>query len=94
MCFSEALWLLLQIAPTSEEVDKAQHLLETFCSQIEVLYGENFNTTNYYCEITLLGKRYCSANIHILLHFVDSIRHLGPLWAHSAFPFEDIGRSI
>ena len=87
--FSEALWLLLQIAPTSEEVDEAQHLLETFGSQIEVLYGGNFNNKNYYCKITLLGKRYRSANIHILLHFADSVRHLGTLWAHSAFPFED-----
>ena len=70
-------------------MEEAQHLLETFCSQIEVLYGENFNNKNYYCEITLLGKRYRSANIHILLHFADSVRHLGLLWAHSALPFED-----
>ena len=24
----------------------------------------------------------------MLLHLLDSVRNLGPLWAHSAFPFE------
>jgi len=24
----------------------------------------------------------------MLLHLPDSVRNLGPLWAHSAFPFE------
>ena len=31
-----------------------------------------------------------TANIHQLLHFADSVRHLGPLWAHSTFPFENL----
>lgn len=35
------------------------------------------------------GERYYTANVHMLLHFADSVRNLGPLWAHSAFPFED-----
>ena len=28
------------------------------------------------------------ANVHGLLHLPDTVRHLGPLWAHSCFPFE------
>ena len=40
-----------------------------------------------YCYKT--GERYCTANVHMLRHFSDSVRHLGPLWCHSAFPFED-----
>lgn len=39
--------------------------------------------------INSLDERYLTANIHQLLHFADSVRSLGPLWAHSAFPFED-----
>ena len=35
-----------------------------------------------------VGERYYSANVHQLLHFCDSVRNLGPLWAHSTFPFE------
>lgn len=27
-------------------------------------------------------------NIHLLKHLVQSVRQLGPLWSHSAFPFE------
>ena len=35
---------------------------------------------------SLAGARYYTANVHQLLH---SVRLLGPLWAHSTFPFED-----
>ena len=33
-----------------------------------------------------LGERYYAANVH---NYADSVRNLGPLWAHSTFPFED-----
>ena len=39
--------------------------------------------------INPLDERYLMANIHPLHHFADSVQSLGPLWAHSAFPFED-----
>lgn len=29
-----------------------------------------------------------SANLHGLLHFPEVVSDLGPLWAHSCFPFE------
>ena len=28
-------------------------------------------------------------NIHNLLHLPDTVKRLGPLWAHSCFPFEN-----
>lgn len=34
------------------------------------------------------GERYMSANVHALLHLPDVVKKLGPLWAHSCFPFE------
>lgn len=37
----------------------------------------------------MLGERYCTANVHLLLHMAESVRQLGPLWCNSAFPFED-----
>ena len=35
------------------------------------------------------GERHYTAKVHLLLHFANSVRDLGPLWAHSAFPFDD-----
>ena len=35
-----------------------------------------------------VGDRYCTANVPMLLHFADAVRNLGPLYVHSAFPFE------
>lgn len=35
-----------------------------------------------------VGERNMSANIHILLHLPEVVEDLGPLWAHSCFPFE------
>lgn len=29
-----------------------------------------------------------SANLHGLLHLSDVVEDLGPLWAHSCFPYE------
>lgn len=36
------------------------------------------------------GERFCTLNIHQLLHFADAVHYLGPLWVHSTFPFEDM----
>lgn len=35
-----------------------------------------------------MGLRYQTANIHLLVHLVDDVRLLGPLWTHSCFHFE------
>jgi cell division FtsZ-interacting protein ZapD len=29
-----------------------------------------------------------TANVHELLHLPETVKKLGPLWAHSCFPFE------
>jgi hypothetical protein len=71
--FSNALWLMLQTSVTFEDVLLAEELLHNFCKEFGVLYGD----------------RYFTANVHMLLHFADCVRNLGPLWAHSTFPFED-----
>ena len=33
MLFSEAIWILLQTSPSSSQIDKAEELLDQFCSQ-------------------------------------------------------------
>ena len=35
------------------------------------------------------GQRHYTFNVHQLLHMADAVRNLGPLLAHSVFPFED-----
>lgn len=35
-----------------------------------------------------------SANVHALLHLPEVVRDLGPLWAHSCFPFENANGEI
>ena len=34
-------------------------------------------------------KKNMTMNIHSLLHLPQCVRNLGPLWAHSCFPFEN-----
>ncbi|XP_062247149.1 uncharacterized protein LOC133956257 [Platichthys flesus] len=38
---------------------------------------------------SLYGKEHMTFNVHSLLHLSKSVVHWGPLWAHSAFMFED-----
>ena len=42
-----------------------------------------------YLHVYHTGQRHYTFNVHQLLHIADAVRNLGPLWAHSAFPFED-----
>lgn len=47
-------------------------MLQNFVARAERLYGQACMTFN----------------VHLLLHLSNSVRNLGPLWAHSAFVFE------
>ena len=35
-----------------------------------------------------------TSNVHGLLHLPECVRNLGPLWAHSCFPFEEANRDL
>lgn len=50
----------------------AKKLLVDFCNNVKTLYGE----------------RFCSFNVHLLLHAADCVRNWGPLWSYSLFQFE------
>ncbi|XP_059477522.1 uncharacterized protein LOC132197926 [Neocloeon triangulifer] len=64
--------LLLQDEVSATDVEKAEKMLEIFTADTEKLYGT--------CEMTY--------DIHQLTHFGQSVRLWGPLWAHTAYPFE------
>ena len=41
------------------------------------------------CVPFIIGDQYMTANVHSLLHLPQVVQNLGPLWAHSCFPYED-----
>ncbi|XP_064460397.1 uncharacterized protein LOC135370543 [Ornithodoros turicata] len=69
---SEAVHILLREEIAEEDISHADEHLDTFVRRCVPLYGKSFMTFN----------------VHALLHFAESVRFLGPLWAHSAFVFE------
>lgn len=42
----------------------------------------------------LCGITNMTYNAHLLLHLVDTVKHWGPLWAHSMFPFESMNGKL
>lgn len=69
---SSAVYMLLQEKITNEDICTAETNLNKFADQFEELYGKH--------NVTI--------NLHLLRHLANSVRHNGPLWAHSAFAFE------
>ena len=73
LLLSEAIFILLLDSISETQLQLAERLLFHFCILFEGYYGLRFQT----------------ANFHLLLHLVDGVRTLGPLWTHSCFHFED-----
>lgn len=69
---SSAIFLLLKLKITTDEIDLAEQKLHKFVIDYEMLYGKH--------NVTM--------NIHLLHHIANSVRNLGPLWAQSTFAFE------
>lgn len=68
-----ALFLLLKEGITFQDINKADDLLLEFVVRFQLLYGEASMTFN----------------VHLLTHLTKSVKLWGPLWAHSAFVFEN-----
>ncbi len=58
---------------SQEDIDHAHEALELYVKSVQSLYGEDQMTYN----------------VHSLLHLTKSVENLGPLWAQSAFMFEN-----
>lgn len=73
-----AIFLLLQDTISSHDLNKSRKMLQKFCLQMEELYED----------------RYLTFNLHCLLHLVDKVKDLGPLWSHSCFFYEDLNGDL
>ena len=74
----EAVFILLQETITMDDLEKARNLLIHFTLNMAPLYG----------------KRYLTSNVHMLLHFTEKVKALGPLWCQSCFYFEDFNGEL
>lgn len=75
---SSAIYLLLQDQITFEEINSADELLMEFVVRFQMLYGDTAMTFN----------------VHLLTHLAKAVKYWGPLWAHSAFPFENANGNL
>ena len=71
-CFVVSIYNLTQQSISDEQLQYCEQTIKQFCCKFEQLYG----------------RRYMSANIHLLLHLTQCVRELGPLWVYSCFCFE------
>ena len=74
----EAIYILLKHSISMSELTKVSKLLKHFCRRIEELYG----------------GRYETYNVHGLLHLVERVKDLGPLWTHLCFCFENFNGEL
>lgn len=69
---SAAVYILLKKTIPTKEVDESEQMLHSFVKDHQDLFGE--------ASMVMV--------VHLLKHLAQSVRNLGPLWCHSAFPFE------
>ena len=54
MKYAEALWLLLQTAPSQSDINRAECLMDTFCAEFAALYGKIYDTWNTLCQLNFI----------------------------------------
>ena len=73
-----ATYVLLKDGIDETDLKEAEECLTKFVQHFPVYYGLRFSTLN----------------VHQLLHLVDEVRDLGPLYTHDCFSFEDKNRVV
>ena len=69
----DSIYTLLKDSITESEIKMCEYYLLKFVGESQILYDIKFLTFN----------------LHSLLHYVTAVRRTGPLWATSAFAFEN-----
>ena len=72
MLLVEAVYTLLQCCITTTMINKVEKLIQHYCFKFQFYYSE----------------RYMTANVHYLLHLLEVVQKLGPLYVYSCFPYE------
>lgn len=78
LLLSSAIYILSQEKISKEELKIADEKLKKFVFDYEVLYGKSNMTMN----------------VHCLVHLVECVKNLGPLWSHSMFAFESFNGTL
>ena len=78
LMLSEAIHILLLDSITPELLNRAEGLLVNICANMGKLYSQRYELPNF----------------HLLIHLVDSVRQLGPLWTHACFHFENANQFL
>lgn len=68
-----SVFILLQEQITFDDINKADEMLFEFVARFQIFFG----------------KSQMTFNVHLLTHLAKSVKLWGPLWAHSAFVFEN-----
>ena len=63
-------------------------------SHLRIIYSSWMYFTHLLMLSFGVGERHATINMHYLLHLVDSVRDLGPLWANTCFEFESSNSAI
>ncbi|CAG7708333.1 unnamed protein product, partial [Allacma fusca] len=58
-------------------------------TELDFLHAQDQLHSFVYQAKNLYGMKCCTFNLHILLHATNCVRNWGPLWAYSAFQFEN-----
>ena len=57
----------------------------------QMLYTANDLLRRFVREFQdIYGIRYCTINVHQLLHYVDCVKNLGPLWVYTCYEYENL----
>ena len=69
-------------------------LLSDHIEETKLVRAEMVLTTFYHQYKSLYGKNNCTLNVHNVSHLTQYVRRLGPMWAYSCFPFEDMNGAL
>ncbi|XP_046404345.1 uncharacterized protein LOC124169703 [Ischnura elegans] len=68
----------------------AMHLLLQDSVPVDTIHEDELLLIEFVCKTQLIYvKGEMTYNVHQLLHLAESVRKWGPLWSHTAFPFEN-----
>lgn len=70
--------ILLSSHICSSDLLTAEQMLKVFCEKIVELYPQEI----------------CTMNVHSLIHLVQTVKNLGPLWSYSCFGFESMNGHV